>query len=51
MLTSFETINAKLAKKGLLMRQGTIVDATIIAAPSLALARRWLSAPQGHRAS
>jgi len=30
----FETINAQLAEKGLLMRQGTIVDATIIAAPS-----------------
>jgi IS5 family transposase len=30
----FETINAQLAKRGLLMRQGTIVDATIIAAPS-----------------
>ena len=30
----FETINAHLAKRGLLMRQGTIVDATLIAAPS-----------------
>jgi IS5 family transposase len=30
----FEAINAQLAKRGLLMRQGTIVDATIIAAPS-----------------
>jgi len=30
----FETINAQLAEKGLLMRQGAIVDATIIAAPS-----------------
>jgi IS5 family transposase len=30
----FETINAHLAERGLLMRQGTIVDATIIAAPS-----------------
>ncbi len=30
----FEAINAHLAKRGLLMRQGTIVDATIIAAPS-----------------
>jgi IS5 family transposase len=29
-----ETINAHLAKRGLLMRQGTIVDATLIAAPS-----------------
>jgi IS5 family transposase len=30
----FEAINAHLAQRGLLMRQGTIVDATIIAAPS-----------------
>ena len=30
----FSAINAHLAEKGLMMRQGTIVDATIIAAPS-----------------
>jgi len=30
----FEAINAHLAARGLLMREGTIVDATIIAAPS-----------------
>ena len=30
----FEVINAHLARKGLLMREGTIVDATLIAAPS-----------------
>ena len=30
----FDEINAHLAQKGLLMRSGTIVDATIIAAPS-----------------
>ena len=30
----FEQINAHLAEQGLLMRAGTIVDATIIAAPS-----------------
>ena len=30
----FEEINAHLAEQGLLMRAGTIVDATIIAAPS-----------------
>ena len=30
----FEEINSHLADKGLLMRAGTIVDATIIAAPS-----------------
>lgn len=29
----FDTINAHLAEKGLLLREGTIVDATIIAAP------------------
>jgi len=29
----FETINAHLAAKGLLLREGTIVDATLIAAP------------------
>ncbi len=29
----FDTINAELAEKGLLMREGTIVDATLIAAP------------------
>jgi len=31
--TLFETINAHLADKGLMMREGTIVDASIIAAP------------------
>lgn len=31
--TLFETINAHLAEKGLMMREGTIVDASIIAAP------------------
>jgi transposase, IS5 family len=30
----FEEVNAHLAERGLLMRQGTVVDATIIAAPS-----------------
>ena len=29
----FETINSHLAEKGLMMREGTIVDATLIAAP------------------
>lgn len=29
----FNTINAHLAEKGLFMREGTIVDATLIAAP------------------
>jgi IS5 family transposase len=29
----FDTINAHLAEKGLMMREGTIVDATLIAAP------------------
>ena len=30
----FATINAHLADKGLLLKEGTVVDATIIAAPS-----------------
>lgn len=30
----FKTVNAYLARKGLLLKQGSIVDATIIAAPS-----------------
>ena len=30
----FDTINRYLAEKGLLMREGSIVDATLIAAPS-----------------
>ena len=30
----FEEVNAHLAERGLLMREGTVVDATIIAAPS-----------------
>ena len=30
----FETINALLAAKGLILKEGTVVDATIIAAPS-----------------
>lgn len=30
----FETVNAHLGERGLLMREGTMVDATIIAAPS-----------------
>lgn len=29
----FETINGHLAEKGLMKREGTIVDATLIAAP------------------
>ena len=32
--TIFETINGHLAAKGLMMKGGTVVDATIIAAPS-----------------
>lgn len=32
--TVFNTINLHLSQKGLLMREGTIVDATLIAAPS-----------------
>ena len=32
--TIFETINAHLEGRGMLMREGTLVDATIINAPS-----------------
>ena len=47
--TIFETINAHLASKGLLMRQGTIVDATIIAAPSSTKNDRGERDPEMHQ--
>jgi IS5 family transposase len=46
----FEAINAHLAKRGLLMRQGTIVDATIIAAPSSTKNKTGERDPQMHQA-
>ena len=45
----FETINAHLASKGLLMRQGTIVDATIIAAPSSTKNEKGERDPEMHQ--
>lgn len=45
----FETINAHLAGKGLLLRQGTIVDATIIAAPSSTKNRKGERDPEMHQ--
>jgi IS5 family transposase len=46
----FEEINAHLQQQGLLMRAGTIVDATIIAAPSSTKNRSGERDPQMHQA-
>lgn len=46
----FETINAHLAEKGLMMREGTIVDATIIAAPPSTKNRANARDPEMHQA-
>lgn len=46
----FETINAHLAQKGLLMREGTIVDATLIAAPPSTKNRDQARDPEMHQA-
>ncbi len=45
----FETINAHLAKRGLRLREGTIVDASIIAAPSSRKNRRRARDPEMHQ--
>jgi len=45
----FETINAHLAEKGLLMREGTIVDATIIAAAPSTKNREKQRDPEMHQ--
>jgi len=45
----FEQINLYLEKNGLLMRQGTIVDATIIAAPSSTKNRQKERDPEMHQ--
>ena len=45
----FETINAHLAKRGLRLREGTIVDASIIEAPSSTKNRRRARDPQMHQ--
>jgi transposase, IS5 family len=46
----FEEINAHLAERGLLMRAGTIVDATIIAAPSSTKNSKGERDPDMHQA-
>jgi IS5 family transposase len=45
----FEQINAHLAEKGMLMREGTIVDATIIAAPPSTKNRAKARDPEMHQ--
>lgn len=47
--TLFETINAHLAEKGLMMREGTIVDASIIAAPPSTKNRANARDPEMHQ--
>lgn len=46
----FETINAHLAQKGSMMREGTIVDATLIAAPPSTKNREQTRDPEMHQA-
>lgn len=45
----FGAINAHLAEKGLLLREGTIVDATLIAAPSSTKNRKGERDPEMHQ--
>ena len=45
----FETINAHLARRGLRLREGTIVDASIIEAPSSTKNRRRARDPEMHQ--
>ena len=45
----FEVINRQLAEKGLLMREGTIVDATLIAAPPSIKNREGKRDPEMHQ--
>jgi IS5 family transposase len=44
-----EEVNAHLARRGLLMREGTLVDATIIAAPSSTKNKRGERDPEMHQ--
>jgi IS5 family transposase len=46
---SFEAINERLAAQGLMLRKGTIVDATIIAAPSSTKNRAKARDPEMHQ--
>ena len=48
--TIFETINTHLAERGLIMREGTIVDATFIAAPPSTKNKAKARDPQMHQA-
>ena len=45
----FEEVNAHLGEKGLMMREGTLVDATIIAAPSSTKNRDGARDPEMHQ--
>ena len=46
----FERVNAHLGERGLLMREGTLVDATIIAAPPSTKNKDHARAPEMHQA-
>jgi IS5 family transposase len=46
----FETVNAHLGEQGLLMREGTLVDATIVAAPSSTKNQDGERDPEMHQA-
>ena len=48
--TIFETINAHLAAQGLMLREGTIVDATLIAAPPSTKKKAKARDPEMHQA-
>ena len=45
----FETVKAHLSKRGMTMRQGTIVDATLIAAPSSTKNKEGTRDPEMHQ--
>lgn len=45
----FDTINGHLAEKGLMMREGTIVDATLIAAPPSTKNKDGKRGPEMHQ--
>jgi len=45
----FETVNAHLSERGMTMRQGTIVDATLIAAPSSTKNKEGKRDPEMHQ--
>ena len=43
------TVNSTLADKGLMLREGTVVDATLVAAPSSAKTKGRERAPEMHQ--